>query len=131
MNINPYITWEAECFFDGKPLERALYLQLAEWLHVLVPGARMQVHKTQISYYYRTGFCFVWLPDSRVKNRPPHSLAVSFGLFRPLHSERVFASAHPTVKRWTHHTVLENAQQLNQELATWILEAAQLAGKEA
>ena len=125
--MNDLIPWEAEVFFDGKPRERALYGAFAGWLLPLAPGCRMQVHKTQISFYYKTGFCFVSLPISRKKGWPKECLVLSFGLKRDLDSPRLIAKAHPTLKRWTCHTLLWEESQLDEELAGWVQEAAREA----
>ena len=123
----PYIPWEAEVFFDGKPEERALYGAFAAWFAGLVPPCRMQVHKTQISFYLKTGFCFVSMPYSRRKGWPKHCLVVSLGLKRDLDTPRLIAKAHPPLKRWTCHTLLWEESQLDEELAGWVQEAAREA----
>lgn len=127
--MHELIPWEAEVFFDGRPRERALYGAFAAWLHSFAKGCKIKVHKSQISFYFKTGFCFVSLPYRRKKEWPGECLIISFGLKRDLDSPRLIAKAHPTTNRWTCHTLLWDESQLDEELAAWIREAAREGGQ--
>lgn len=79
--------------------------------------------KTQIKIGPGGGFCWIWPPRRRIKGGPDHCFYLSFGLRRPLEHPRVAASAHPTRTRWTIHTLVENAGDLDSLLLSWLDEA--------
>ena len=83
------------------------------------------VQKTQIKIGPGGGFCWIWPPRRRIKGGPDHCFYLSFGLRRPLEHPRVAASAHPTRTRWTIHTLVENAGDLDSLLLSWLDEAHQ------
>ena len=67
-------------FFDGKPLELALYEALFLRLDAEFPEASVRVQKSQISFYGRHLFGAVSLPVRRKKSWPEHCIVVTIGL---------------------------------------------------
>lgn len=108
-------------FFDGKPNEYALYRQAEAALLHRLPDTRIQVKKTQISFLNRHLYACISLP--RQKDRPPHCLTLTFGLARRLASPRIAQCVEPYPSRWTHHLLLTDARQLDDELLGWLEEA--------
>ena len=119
-----FIPWEAEVFFRDHPQERALYSDFSAFLHRLVPDACSRVNRTHLSFFLDTMFLAVWLLP-RKKAKPRIILALSLG--RPAQSDRVMASTQVSKARWTVHIPVEDVKTLDEELAGWILEAAEKA----
>lgn len=84
----------------------------------------MRVNRTQLSFFLDTMFLAVWLLP-RKKAKPRIILALSLG--RPAQSDRVMASTQVSKARWTVHIPVEDVKTLDEELAGWILEAAEKA----
>ena len=120
----PFIPWEAEVFFQGFPRERMLYGKFAALLERLVPDARLNVRRTQLSFFLNTMFLAVWLLPR--KNKKPR-IIVALSLGRAVESDRVMASSRVSTSRWTVHIPLESEENLDKEMEGWILEAAEKA----
>lgn len=120
-------TDEATLFFLRRPETLPLWEALAPWLEAHFPDAKMTVHRTQITFQRRTGFLFLSLPPRKYAPGGRACIQVSFGLFRPLANPRIFASAHPTARRYTHHTLVCGPEALDGELLDLLSEAWELA----
>ncbi|MEQ2456303.1 DUF5655 domain-containing protein [Flavonifractor hominis] len=110
-------------FFQDRPLELSLYERLAAALAAALPGLRVKVQKSQISFYGRHLFAAASLPLRRKKDWPRQCLLVSFGLGFRLDSPRIALSTEPYPRRWTHHVVVARPEEIDEELLGW-LEAA-------
>ena len=110
-------------FFDGHPAELALYEALFQTLDGAFPEGRVKVQKTQISFYGRHLYGAASLPVRRRKGWPEHCLMVTLGLNRRLDSPRVAVAVEPYPGRWTHHFLLTEENQIDQELLGWFQEA--------
>ena len=68
-------------FFDSKPDALALYEVFREAVLEKVPNARIEVKKTQISFFNRRMFAAVsFAPVRKAKDRPKSFLTITFGL---------------------------------------------------
>lgn len=114
-------------FFDGKPLELALYETLFRLLEAEFPEASVRVQKSQISFYGRHLFGAASLPVRRKKSWPEHCLVVTVGLSHRLDSPRVAVATEPYPGRWTHHILISNETQIDGELLDWLREAWEFA----
>ncbi|WP_304480007.1 DUF5655 domain-containing protein [uncultured Dubosiella sp.] len=56
-------------------------------------------------------------------------MLVSFGLAHRLDSPRVAMASEPYPCRWTHHVLVEQKEQINAELLSWIDEAYRLSAE--
>ena len=110
-------------FFDGRPLELALYQTLFRSMETAFPGASVRVQKTQISFYGRHLFAAVSLPVRRRKGWPEHCIVVTIGLSHRLESPRIAVAAEPYPNRWTHHVLVSGEEQIDGELLVWLKEA--------
>ena len=110
-------------FFDGHPVELALYEALFRQMDGAFPEAAVRVQKSQISFYGRHLFAAASLPLRRRKDWPKDCLLVTFGLERRLDSPRIAVATEPYPNRWTHHVVVWEAGQLDGELMGWLREA--------
>ena len=114
-------------FFDRLPRFLPVYAELKEKLSARYPEMTVRVTKTQISFRSRHVFAMVSLPYRRKKEWPKEYLMVSFGLPAPNPSPRIPASAEACPGRWTHHVLVERAEDLDAELLGWIGEAHQFS----
>ncbi len=117
-------------FFDGKPTVLPMYEVFRKSVLAAVPGVRIEVRKTQISFFSRYMFAAVsFAPVRRAKDRPDPFLTVTFGLPRRIESSRIDAAAEPYPGRWTHHVMIGTGEEVDDELLAWIREAAGFAGR--
>lgn len=114
-------------FFNGKPLELALYKTLFQRMEKVVPDASVRVQKSQISFYGRHLFGAVSLPVRRKKDWPEHCIVVTIGLAAQLESPRVAVAVEPYPGRWTHHVLISEEDQIDGELLGWLREAWKFA----
>ena len=110
-------------FFDRLPRFLPVYEALKDRLRARYPEMTVSVGKTQISFRSRYIFAMVSLPYRRKKEWPEEYLMVSFGLPAQKKSPRIAASVQAYPGRWTHHVLVERAQDLDGELLGWIDEA--------
>ena len=110
-------------FFDGKPLELALYEALFRHLEMEFSEASVRVQKSQISFYGRHLFSAASLPVRRKKSWPEHCIVLTIGLSHRLDSPRVAVATEPYPGRWTHHILLSDEAQIDGELLGWLREA--------
>ena len=116
-------------FFDSRRSALPLYEAVRAGILGLVPDARIEVKKTQISFFNRYMFAAVsFTPVRRAKDRPDPFLTVTFGLPCRKDSARIDAAAEPYPSRWTHHVMIGSVEEVDDELLSWISEAAEFAG---
>lgn len=119
---------ETLCFFDEHRNALPLYEAFLRRVLEAVPGATVRVQKTQISFGNR--HMFACISFARVRRRaelPDPYIVVTFGLARRLDASRVAVAVEPYPGRWTHHILIGNVGQIDDELMEWIREAAAFA----
>ena len=114
-------------FFDGRPTELALYEALLLRMEAAFPDASVKVQKSQISFYHRHLFAAASLPLRRRKGWPKQALLVTLGLPYHLDSPRVAVAVEPYPGRWTHHVLVSEPGQIDDELLGWLREAYDFA----
>lgn len=122
-----FLTGEATLFFLQRPENLDLWEIMAPWLEEHFPGAELTVQRTQLSFRRRIGFLFLSLPPKKYAPDGGPCIRVSFGLPRPLEDERVMASARITAKRYTHHTLVREPEDLDEWLLGLLREAWEMA----
>ncbi len=115
---------DAMQFFDRRPRELALYQDFERKVLAACPDTHIRVQKTQITFENRHGFAFVSLPRRKVQQP---TIVVSFGLSYRVDAPRIWVATEPYPNRWTHHMLIADEGQLDDELLGWIKEAAALA----
>ena len=111
-------------FFDIHPDALPLYETLREKVFQKVPEMRIEVKKTQISFFDRYMFAAVsFTPVRRVKDRPRPFITLSFGLPMKKESSRIDISTEAYPGRWTHHVTIGKQEEIDTELLSWITEA--------
>ena len=101
----------------------ALYEALFRRMDGAFPEGTVKVQKSQISFYGRHLFAAASLPVRRRKDWPKMCLMVTVGLPYRLDSPRVVAASEPYPGRWTHHVLVTEADQIDEELMGWLREA--------
>lgn len=112
-------------FFDSHPDAFPLYDKFEKCVTEHVPEARIKVQKTQISFYNRHMFACVSFARVRKKKDCPDSyIVVTFGLDHRAVSPRIDIATEPYPNRWTHHVLISELSEIDDELIAWVEEAA-------
>ena len=115
-------------FFDAHRDALPLYEAFREAVFGKMPDARIEVKKTQISYFDRRMFAAVsFAPVRKAKERPKPFLTITFGLPYRKESDRIDVAVEAYPNRWTHHVMIGSAEEVDEELVSWIVEAAEFA----
>ena len=119
------MTLDEMMFFDCHPAALPLYEKLKGAIVTEIPFVRIEVRKTQISFFTKHMFAAAsFAPVRKAKDRPEPFLTVTFGLHYRADSPRIDAAAEPYPGRWTHHVMIGSAEAVDAELMGWIREAA-------
>lgn len=116
-------------YFSGERMEALpMYEQLEEAILTRIPNVKIKVSKTQITFANKRGFAFVsFNPCRRAKERPEVWMTVTFGLGYRKESPRIDVATEPYTGRWTHHVMVGNVDEIDEELLGWIQEAAEFS----
>ena len=127
MMLTPAELW----FFEQKPAALPIYEAFRAAVVQAIPEARIDVRKTQISFFVKHMFAAVsFLPARRKNERPEPYLTVTFGLRYRVENKRIAGVSEPHPHRWTHHVILGSVAEADEELMAWIKAAAEAAGRE-
>lgn len=111
-------------FFDGHMDALPLLAALEEQIFRRFPEAKKRVQKTQITYYHRHVFACVSFARVRRKAQLPETwLTLTLGLPYPLDSDRAAVKTEVYPGRWTTHIVLGSAEELDEEVLSWLEQA--------
>ena len=117
-------------FFDSHPDAFPLYDKFEKCVTEHVPEARIKVQKTQISFYNRHMFACVSFARVRKKKDCPDSyIVVTFGLDHRAVSPRIDIATEPYPNRWTHHVLISELSEIDDELMAWVEEAASFSDR--
>lgn len=119
------INMDVLCFFerhmDALPLYEAFEKKILEEIE----DVQIKVQKSQISFYNRHLFaCISFAKIRKKKDCPANYLVVTFGLGYKAESPRIEIATEPYPNRWTHHLLLSDPAEIDEELMGWIREAA-------
>lgn len=119
------MTQDTLFFFDKHPDALPLYELFEQKLLSELGGADIKVQKTQISFSNKHNFAFVsFLPMRKAKERPQTYIVITFGLGHRVESPRIDAATEPYPNRWTHHVLISEPEEIDEELMGWVKEAA-------
>ena len=117
-------------FFDAKPTALPLYEAARALAQKVCPKVRIQVKKTQISFFARYMFAAAsFTPVGPARDRPRPFLTVSLCLPERLQASRVAAAVEPYPGRWTIHILLGKPEDADGELTCWLRIAAAFAAQ--
>lgn len=119
-------------FFDSKQQALPLYMSFREDVSGRVPDVRIEVKKTQISFFKRYMFAAVsFTPVRKAKDRPDPFLTITFGLPYRKESARIDIATEAYPNRWTHHVMIGTEEEIDEELISWIQEAADFSDRKS
>jgi hypothetical protein len=117
-------------FFQGREAALPLYAAVRDRVLAVCPRARIDVKKTQISFFARYMFAAAsFTPVGPARDRPRPFLTVSLCLPERLQGFRVAAAAEPYPGRWTIHILLGKPEDADGELTCWLRMAAAFAAQ--
>lgn len=117
-------------FFDKQPEALPLYEKFEKRVEELVPDVEIKVQKTQISFYNRHMFSCVSFARVRKKKDCPKSyIVVTFGLDHKEESSRIDIVSEPYPHRWTHHILISEISEIDEEFMNWIKAAADFSSR--
>ena len=126
--IRNCVAAEELLFFDLKPASLPLYETFRTAIFDRIPDVLVEVKKTQISFFNRRMFAAVsFTPVRKAKGRPDPYLTITFGLPYRKESSRIDVAVKPYPNRWTHHVMIGCVEEVDEELLSWIEEAANFA----
>lgn len=112
-------------FFDQMPEALPLYQKFEREVLSRVEDVHIKVQKTQITYSNRHVFaCVSFAKVRKAKERPPVYIVVTFGLAYKKESPRIDIATEPYPNRWTHHVLVSEEEQIDEELLGWVEEAS-------
>ena len=112
-------------FFSGHERAIPIYEKLEACILAAFPDGKIKVGTTQISFSNKRGFaCVSFNPCRKAKERPEVWMTVSFGLGYHKQSPRIDVATEPYPGRWTHHVMVGSANEIDDELMAWLVEAA-------
>ena len=112
-------------FFDSHPDALPLYEKFEKSVADLVPDVKIKVQKTQISFYNRYLFaCVSFARVRKKKDCPDCYIVITFVLSHKAESPRIDIATEPYPNRWTHHVLISDPGEIDDELMGWIEEAA-------
>jgi hypothetical protein len=110
---------DPETFFEGSELGRAVY----GWARKVVPDAEVRVTRSQVALRRRRGFAWLWRPTMYLGRRGAE-VVFSMALPREDPAPRWKEVVHPSRGTWMHHLEVANVDELDDQVAEWLLEAA-------
>lgn len=115
-------------FFEQKPKALALYETFEQRVLAEMEGVRIKVQKTQISFVNKHNFaCVSFLPVRKAGERPDEYIVVTFGLNHRVDDSRIDAAVEPYPKRWTHHVLIAQPEEIDEQLMKWVKEAGEFS----
>ena len=112
-------------FFDKHAEALPIYDALAKRIAAEIDNVTIKVGKSQISFYNKHLFaCVSFMCVRKKKDCPPSYIVVTFGLNYKLNSMRIEIATEPYPNRWTHHLIVSELEEVDDELMGWIKEAA-------
>ena len=115
-------------FFNDHMDALPLYERLEGLILEQIPDVKIKVAKTQISFFNKRGFAFVsFNPCLKAKERPNVWMTVTFGLSYRKDSLRIDVATEPYPNRWTHHIMVGSEEEIDDELMSWLREAAEFS----
>jgi len=114
-----------EDFFADHPIGLAVFQRVKAGLLEL-GHVDVRVTKSQVAFRRDRGFAYLWLPGRHLKN-PKAEVVLSIALGREDASSRWKEIVHPATKHWMHHLEINDPDEIDAEVVSWLREAAERA----
>ena len=111
-------------FFDKHMDALPLYEAFENKVMQEIENVRIRVQKSQISFYNKHLFACVSFAKIRKKDTALPYIVVTIGLSHRLDSPRIEIATEPYPNRWTHHLLISDTKEIDDELLSWVKEAA-------
>lgn len=109
-----------EEFFAGHPLG----IEIHRWIAGLLGESfETRITKSQVALRRRRGFAYLWLPG-RWLSGAHAEVVLSIALGRQIESPRFKQIVRPAQATWMHHLEVRSVDDLDGEVADWLVEAA-------
>lgn len=105
-------------FFVGKPLPQTLFALVQHAVDVIGP-ARMAITKSQIAFWRRHAFAWLWMPDRYLRGHPA-PLVLSVALPQHDQSSRWKEVVEPAPGRFMHHLELHDPTDIDSDVRSWL-----------
>ncbi|WP_418961222.1 DUF5655 domain-containing protein [Streptomyces tritici] len=112
-----------EEFFGGTGLGLAVFERVRS---LLDEPFDVRVSKSQVSFRRHRGFAYLWTP-SRYLHAPTAEVVLSIALDRHDPSPRFKQVSHPAPRHWMHHLEVQSLDDLDDQVAAWLIETADRA----
>lgn len=109
--------------FAGHPRRLALYRAFRDRVLALGDDIEIAPKKTQVTFRTKRAFAWAWLPQLWNRSRPDASVTISFEADHPVHDTRIVDTVRTGDARWTHHLVVEDEGDLDDEVGAWFADA--------
>lgn len=107
-----------DAFFSGQVQSKAIYEAVRRAIELIGP-AEIRVSKSQVAFRRRKTFALVWMPEQYLHRKAaPLVLTLSFR-FRDA-SPRWKEIVEPALGRFTHHLELNSAEEVDEEVQSWL-----------
>lgn len=113
---------EIKKFFTEYPETHKLFTLICSYIDSL-GEINVEVMKTQISFGTKKKFAWIWLPQTWVKGAPANGVVLTVGLRRRIEHPKVKEIKEPYPGRFTHHIVLLNKSDFNDDIKGILKEA--------
>jgi len=114
-----------EQFFAGHPHSLAVFWKVQATLAQVGP-LDVRVTKSQVAFRRKRGFAYLWMPGKYL-DKPGAEVVLSICLGRRDDSARFKQVAHPSPRQWMHHLEVHHLDDIDDEVAGWLREAADRA----
>lgn len=112
-------------FFDKNMDALPLYEAFEKRVLDEIDEVNIKVQKTQISFYNKHMFAGVSFLRVRKRRECPDAyIVITFGTGYKVESPRIDVSVEPYPNRWTHHVLISEISEIDDELMGWVKEAS-------
>lgn len=115
-----------EEFFAGHPAAFAVFDRVRSILDEAGPH-QVRTSKSQVCFRRGRGFAFLWLPGRYLRGDVAE-VVLSIAMDRPIVSARFKEVVQPAPGHWMHHLEVRDPGEIDDEVATWLRDAADRAG---
>ena len=112
---------DALMFFNKTPQALPLYEAVAEKICGEFDDVRIKTTKSQISFSNKHNFAFV--SYRKLKGHTGIYIILTFGLGYQVNHPRIEVSVEPYPNRWTHHVIIKNTDEVDEQIMEWLKEA--------